>query len=451
MKKILALLLALLLPVAAFAEASTLEMSVTMDVENAASIFKSMGMFNGATNEEELCRLFAELVDGFRMRLLTQDDATRFEMSFDETTLLDLSVLYGGENLIFTSDMMGGTGLSMPMALLNPEHDEFLTLLADTDWEGLLGGMAMAVMQQIDAVEITETRGSYSGAAYEGGVYAINVTLDDKVIAGLLNAMLTEEVRALIGKMAAYWDMDGESLLAQIDAVNAEAAADNAHRYIIRVVYDEAMNLIGLSVTVMQGEKQLCALSIGVDEAQLRIVAGFGLDDVNYWHYQEINWQETAAEDGKVSLRFWGEILEFTAPKASDFAFAIKTYTDFNMLRQWEMNVTTQGNGATWRYTVSEQMGLGAPTVRQDGKGMYMPGVRFANSCTYSWNAVEYMIEQVIWGPCDPISADGAGMELLDIMSEDVTKLQEVALTLGEEIATRLLQVMPMQLLLYFQ
>lgn len=451
-KRILALLLALLLlPAAALAEASRIDLTLTLDAENAAEVFKATGLFAGADNEDALCDAMVDFMDGFAMSLITQDDAVRMEIAFGETPLLDLSVLMGGENLIITSDLMEGAGLSVPMALLNAENDEFARLLADTDWADMLSTMLNAAVRSFDGVQGVETRGSFSGDAYTGGVYCTTYTFDDKAVAGLVDALLTDDFRALVNAAADYWDFDGAAFLAGIDEANAKAAEENAHRYIVRLVRDADYAPVGMSVTVLRGEEQLATLSIGLASDALRIVAGFGMDDVNYWHSQVITCTQSVSEDGTATTVVNGQLTEFTAPKSDDFAYASANMTDALLTNDWSMTLAAQGSGMTWRCTSTQKQGSTGDVTGMEGQGLYLPGVRFANTCTYSTNGKSYMTERLTWAPCDPIPSDGAGLELYSLLSGDDADVTALATSVGLELAERLMKIVPFQLLMYFQ
>ncbi len=453
-KRILALLLALLLPAAALAENFCLEYSVELDAENASALFRTMGLFSGADNEETLCKAMVELLDGFSFRLLTQDDATRVEVNFDETTLLDFTVITGAENLVFTSDLMDGAGLSIPMAAMDLENDALVQMMGDTDWEKLLSGMATAALGKLEAVEMTRTRGSFAGSAYTGGVWCTTIVVDDQWIADMIDALLTDEMRALVIDVADYFGFDGKNLFSAIDEANAAASQANAHRYIIRLISDEQENPVGISVTVMRGDEQLAALSLGIEKNQLTLVIGIGMDDANYWHYQKFSWEELATGDNTAAARLGGQILEFTAPKTDDFAFALETYSDLRMQRDWQVILNRLGDHATWqwKYNVTERMPGSAAVHAQDGQGQYSPaGHSFSNTCTYSWDGAVYMTETFSLTPCDAIPTDVSGLTLCDLTGDDEELMQEIAFNFAGALASRLLAIFPMELLLYFQ
>lgn len=451
MKRILALLLVLfLLPVGALAEAFRLEVTISVDAENAAKIFKAAGLFTGASSEDELCRTLADFINGAALYITTQDDATRVEIAFDETSLLDLNLITSGGQQLLTSSLMEGTALNLQLDQLDIENDPFTRLLMDTDWFALLGGMAEAASRSLEGVEGATVRGSFTGDAYSGGVYCTTYIFEDKDVASLIGALMTEDFRNLLISACSYWDVDGAAILADADELNAKVAVENKHRYIVRLVSDAQMNPVGLSAVVLTGDDQLGTLSLGFESGIVRLVVGFGIENANYWHVQEIHYGLQPAEDGADSFIVSGRITEFTAPKEEDFSFAAATLSDLRMNTDWEVSLFSQGENLTWQYSVTSRMGRTAPLMKTAGQGLYLPGTRLVNNVTYSMDDVEYMTEKLIWAPCDPIDTATDGLKVIS-MTDDEAALEELGMTIGFGLVERLMKVLPMKLLMYFQ
>lgn len=449
-KRLLALVLALLMPLTALAEASCFEVRVEMEADIARDVILSTGVFSGAEDEAALCDAFVELVDGIALRLVTQEDAGRFSIAFDETNLLDLGVLVHEENLVVTSDLLADRGLMIPSQQLNAQEDPFLRLVEETDWLLLLGGVMNAAAEQLDAFECSTQRGSFSGDAYSGGVYCTTWHFDDQDIAALLTAVMTQEAQAFVRQALPALGFDGEALLAEIQQAHARASEENAHRYILRLVMDEAHMPIGASVVVLKGVQQLGTFSFGLQEDEISIVVGFGMDDVNYWHCQGIHIQQTTDDSGMTSLRLDGAIEEFTAPKDEDFAFAFATNDKALYGCGWSAQLNMRGTDLTWSIS-SETTADGALPVAVMGKGFFLGGNRFSMTLEYSADGKAYMTERFTWMPCDAMDTSVDGLELFDLNSGDMALLGEIGMDLQMELTERLLKVIPIRLLLFLQ
>ena len=450
MRRMLALLLAVLfLPAAALAEAFCLDVTVDMEPDAAAEAIRQTGIFAGAENEAELAAAFVDFMDGFHIRLTTQEDAVYLDMLFDDAPLLDLSLLMTGEEYVLTSDLLDGAGFSIPAA--TQESVRLQRLLENTDWAGLATGMLTAAFEAFSGAQIVQTRGCFAGDAYTGGVYCDTVYLDDQLIAKALDAMMTRQAGNVVTYLGVCLGMDGDALLEQLSALHAKAAEENAHRYILRIVRDANHVLIGLSLTVMKEESQLATLSVGISENGLRIVAGLPMDAVNYWHVHDIAWAEETGADGVTKYSLSGTIKEFTAEKNLDFSMASAYITETRFTAQWTADIGMQSGGLSWKTAVSTRVGDTLIIDKTENQGLYIPGMRFANTTTYTRNGKLWMTENALLAPCSPMAVDADSLTLYSLAAADQTQINELSWTMGAELAMRLLQILPMELLLYFQ
>ena len=76
---------------------------------------------------------------------------------------------------------------------------------------------------------------------------------------------------------------DMAASLAQLRDSLLPGALENAYRYQLSLVYDENDALVGVSLTALEGDKQLSTLSIGPVEDGLVAVWGYGMGGVNYY------------------------------------------------------------------------------------------------------------------------------------------------------------------------
>ena len=449
MKKIIALLLAMCLGlggVSALAEASRLEVRVSLDETNAPTVLQQLGLFSGESNQPDLCKSLAQLLKNFTMQLHMQEDATRVDFVFDGVTLLELSVLMGGENLVITSDLMDGAGLGLPM--------EYVTMLTDygmanviqnNDWLDLATRMLEAGLEVLGGAEVVRSSGSFSGDAYTGGATCTTIYLDDKIIAETLDAMMIRSARNTVTYLF------GDEFLTEFTAMNAAAAEANAHSYILRIVRDEADVLVGVSLTVLQGDKQLATLSLGIGENDLRLVAGFPLDDVNYWHHSEVTWEVTEDPTGMETLRLTGSVEEFIAQKNYDFALGEMYRTQSMFYNTWNAQVNRQGSAYSWNMSLLERAGDSLVVDKTECQGLYLPDSRLSNTVTRSHSGKVWLTVSVNWATCEEMDAEGTGLVLYDLLTLDESTANDLVYGMAMDLAMRLLQVVPANLLVYLQ
>ena len=448
MKRMLALLLALLLPSIALAESSRLDVNLTVNEANVAEMLRTSGAFAGEFNEEGLCSAVAKLINGLGMSLHMQDDAYRLDLRMAGSSLLDLSFLQQEDDVVMTSDLMNGCGLLLAGAAADmssvfsgiPSNEE--ELLA------VVSGMAEALEAQLAAIPCTGARGAFSGDAFTGGVYCDTYTFDDAQVAALVNAMLTQEARAMLLSVADALGEDGAVMLSAIDEKNAQVAAENVNRYILRVVKDAAGIVVGLSCTVLQGERQVATLSLGLRADGACLVVGLPLAQENYWHWHDVT-AASSDDNGASTYTLQGRLLEFTAPKDETFAYAKLTAADVRLNSDWSLRVTEQAGLTGWQLEITTQRGAEATLHTVAVNGLYVPGRRMATNAVFGVDDQEHMTLSVVWAPCEPIDATAASLEVADMSTTDgAARGDEIAYAFGTQIGLRLLQLLPPELMM---
>lgn len=90
---------------------------------------------------------------------------------------------------------------------------------------------------------------------------------------------------------------------------------DAAYSFVLRMVEDDAAELVGLSLTILHGEVQIASISIGAGEIG-RVVMGLGLPTENYW------WEATLHRTALGNMaEYSGISREWTATKEQSFAY----------------------------------------------------------------------------------------------------------------------------------
>lgn len=446
MKKLLALLIALLLPTAALAQASCTEWMMTVDENLCAQIFADSGLFD-VKQAERLSTALAKVMNGLGFRVITQDNGCAFEMVMAGKTVADLTALEQEGQLIITSTLAPGYAMTVPASLLTAEDDALEALLAQVEWTQLAGGVADALKQMAGCIEVTTTRGSFSGDAYEGGVYCTTIRLDDSDVSALLSCVLTEDVRALVTTLCQVMELDAQALLAELDALNQRVAQENAYEYLIRLVSDESGRMIGISAVVMHGTQQLATLSVGLGEQDMRIVFGTGMGEENYW-LDLVIVADDAAENAILAVR--GTVREFLGAKDQDFHMAAALAGDFLASTIWTANVSPYQNGVTWAFTQTTTYSGGETVERVTCNGMTIREDTLICSVKLALNDAEYMTLSFSRKPCEPVTAEHSGLTLCDLSVNDQAQealLEEIGEDLGMNLVLRLLEVLPMDVL----
>ena len=315
MKKLLAILLALLLPLAAAADSDGI--CITVETEEAAFLqfAKALLMLDPAMDAATAAQdaaLFQKLLDGLALDMTVQDNAAEMELRIGEQRLIDMTVYDDGQGTYLTSSMLPGYALKTTAAA--PAADA--AALDQIDWAGALQSAYPAAEAWLSSLEAQESRGVFIGDAYEGGVKCKTWTITDMDIAALVAAVMTEDVRTAVETLLSANGLDGKALIQQLDELNDKVAEDNSTVYILRAVTDGQDGLVGLSLAVVQNDVQVATASLGTEDASVRLVIGLGLQQENYWG----EWTFTPVYDADAAWALKGTVREWSGSKDEAFA-----------------------------------------------------------------------------------------------------------------------------------
>lgn len=444
MKKLLALLLALMLPVCALADTVQVVLeSKTDDVVFAACIKEMLQKIPGilATDVDKYTAAASALMKDTKVTARVQADAVSMDIALSGSSLLDITVYQTENASCMISSLLPGYALVEPLtdakASVQPGSEE-LKQIAD--------GVETAIEAWLKNIESVQTRGVFEGDAYSGGTQCMTWMLTDQDIAALLSSAMTAELRALIGRMLDGSETSAEALFADFDAANARVADEDKFAYILRVVKNDADEFVGLSLSAFEEAAQLATVSYGVKDQEARLVVGLGLNGQNYW------WEAVTRKTERKQVTYLkGEMREWVADKTQAFAYVSKTNAAVTSC-VWTCNLTKSGQRTLWDGCLYEGSAIDAgkaicafngtvnPAAKTlEGRIKLLRGGRNALEMHFSSKAVN-AIE-----PIDPAvvlcsSADPAQEKLY-------TELYQ---TLSLAITARMIQLIPLDVILTF-
>lgn len=311
MKKIVALLLALLLPVCALAETFevTLEMRTAQAMFSAIldqSVQEQMGLDGVAS--ESVVKLLQSLLGNTKITVINQENASSVSITLNGNSFLDATNYLSGTETLMTSSLIPGY-------VLVEDADSATAANTETE-QKIMEDVHSAYQAWKEALPVETAQGVFSGDAYSGGTSCTTWTITDSDIAVLMSAVMTPELRGMIEQQMDTEAAGEDSVLASFDAANARVAEENKYTYTIRRVIDDADQLIGFSVTVFDQEAQVATFSLGKSDQRIRVVIGLGLKHENYWAECVLT---ESQRDQTTFLK--GEMREWTADKSESFAY----------------------------------------------------------------------------------------------------------------------------------
>lgn len=304
MKKLLALLLALMLPCCALADTVGMDWSLTVDSEGLIELFYT------AMNESlELEQGRYPLVETWFQSLAAfSSDFTYHAVGDYETGRGHAFVAYQDEELFSYDRILTEEGTLMLHSLL-PETpilfsnsqlpSDVLPRAAEAwqsiDWASKADLLTFIIEQWSYALDQTEEIGHFAGDAYTGGTHRTTIRFDERDLALLLDMILDtfwsgrpDDLNALISYPFLLDGQDPDAVRSFLHTSILRTAQSNRYHYVLHVVRDDQAALIGLSLVVYLEERQVATLSIGgpngaQDGIATTIILGYGLNGENYY------------------------------------------------------------------------------------------------------------------------------------------------------------------------
>lgn len=446
MKKLLALLLAVLLPVCASAETYGASIHVKTDDTLFPQLVKE-GLSSGAVlnqDELEICvQLIHQLLNGLTLNIKTQEEAVSISAALPKGQLLDLN-LYKSEDVAYlTSSMLAGYALTIedtPSSVMAGGEDT----LTSIDWNSVADSLVMRLSDWLGDIEPTSARGSFNGDAFEGGTHCYTVILSDSDIAGLVSLLATEELRAAVQILMQSCGADPDELLAQFDALNARVADEDVHLYFLRVVSDDAGQLVGVSLTVLKDDVQVATVSIGVTDRSVKLIMGLGLNTQNYW------WELSAVRTKKDSTTHWhGTSREWVADKMESFAY-VSEHNEAVSACSWLCTVTTAGERVLWDGAFFRGESQAADQRVCAFSGNAIPASAEMNCSLEFGTAANSIIALTLhMGQTEAIADMDPTLQSCSLSAEEDAALREKLLELlGAGFTARLVKLLPLDLIL---
>lgn len=354
MKKLLALLLALLMPVSGLAETYEVNLSLSTDEVLFSRYVKQMMVMDstdGNIDHDKLAAAVAKILNGLGVSMKMQENAAAIDIQLGGSSVMDLVVHLEQDATFMTSSLLPGYCLRQKLDATAAQESALADEIASTDWLAVLQSSMDALQAWKEMIEPTIMTGVFSGDAYESGTRCTSWVLTDKDIAALVSALMTDELRSVTAKILTILDVDAEALLAQFDALNEQVAEKDAYIYMLRAVENDAGRLIGLSLTVMQEYYQVATVSVGLSADEIRLVTGLCVNEQNYWW--EMNCKHVM--DGE-KYSVTGVSREWMAAKSDGFAY-VKASAEPLTNYQWQSNISKNEDVCVWDGTFNTWSG----------------------------------------------------------------------------------------------
>lgn len=437
MKKLVALLLALFLPVCALAD--TFE--VTMEVQTAQALFsalvdQSVQKHTGleGVSSESVAKLLQALLGNTKITAVTQENASAVSITLNGNSFLDATIYLSGGESLMTSSLIPGYVLveDVPSASATEAENE----------KKIAEDVQNAFVAWKETLPVETVHGVFSGDAYTGGTVCTTWTITDSDIAALMTAIMTPELREMIEQHVEAAGEDG--ILSAFDAANARVAEENKYTYTIRCVADDEDRLVGFSATVFDEAAQVATFSLGVNDQNVRVVIGLGLKQENYWAECVLT---ESQRDQTTFIK--GEMREWTADKSESFAYVTEANAPA-MSYLLNCIITKSGQRELWdgHVYLGTKANAGKEVLSFSGS-MNEANQSFEAKCSLMENQQSMMTFSLSKKPAAEIMPPDASLVRCAETDPDQGELYEkVNQELVFAITMRLMQIIPFDLLL---
>lgn len=442
MKRLLALLLALLLPGCAAAETYGFSVSVELDEAVFAAAAKQTLVLDSqlaAYDLDSLAAALAKSLNGFSVNVVSQEDAASLKVSLSKGDLLELTCHATEDAFYYTSPMLSGHALWT--TAIGAEKEIFPKM--ETDWESVFSGAMAAVETWLSNIEPVVMSGVFDGDAYADGNYCVTWSLTDMDIAALFDGVMTDDVRAVLHDLLGHFGSDASGVLKEFDALNARIADEDVYLYILRFVTNDEGAFVGASLTIFEENAQVATMSLGMAENSVKLVLGLGLDEQNYW------WELSVKENQQENISYLsGSSREWVADKAESFSYVSATNAPVTTY-QLRYALTRTGERLMWDGSVSSGSDT-ASTPVYSSSGNYVPETKTLEcNIALGSGSVAPLRLNIRFGPTEAIPPMDANIKLCSMTSAaDAALYTELTDKFVANFLARMIKLLPMDLIM---
>lgn len=295
MKKLLAILLALMLPCCALADIETATWTMEVTADGLAELFSAIKPYIDygflLPTSSEMLGDAAEMLSGFSVTVQA-DDAGASHISFDfgdrNCFTIDTAIVDETEYLV--SSLLPGLLCVSPYDTEPQELAALASIALDNmNWGAVWAALDECFADWEQTLDMTVEYGYFAGDAYMGSGCCMTFRFDERDLSTLLEALSRAEWPEELSVLARYVERlywSGETSMG--DAFHAsiqDAAFSNPYHYVLRLVDsgDDDASAIGLSLLTYDGDQLVSTLSMGFYDGRLEAVLGYGLRDENFY------------------------------------------------------------------------------------------------------------------------------------------------------------------------
>lgn len=456
MKKLFALLLVIMLPLTAMAEAYIAESTIHADAAGIEALLSpvlaQMPASETDLNNDTLAQVIADILEGLGTRMCVSDDAISFDVLMDDSVLIDL-IMYSldeGRTFAITSTLIPGYALGSTTTAETLEMSEaFTAAMTDADWNAIGNEAIAAAAAWLSDIEYTEETGYFSGSTYEGGTRCWTWKLDDQDIATLMDSLLSEALEDLLTKLYACMGLDAAALFQQYHAANQRVAQENAYSYTLSLVYGQEGRLSGISLTAHDADKRTLLVSVGIQDSGVKAAAGLPYGDNCYWCSVELNFMQEG-----IRTKLTGSWKEYAAPMDMSHAYT-ELAGQMLISSEFTADITSEGDQTTWTGEADVAVPLLAQIANMPTEYVLQSSAKYdeqrfdseASVKTGELDIIGYEFSLAPGGEIPPMAADLSFCDMQDDSTQNMDLFHDIIDKMGKAGSVRLIKLLPLDLI----
>ena len=306
----------------------------------------------------------ARLLNGLSLNTILQPDALSLTFAAAENELFSAKYYEDPETpgrLLLETSLLPGKLLSTAVGTETEGYTPITPDLTQLDWEHMLPRVEDVFQRWLAGSEQTTSTGSFRGDAYSGAVTLTRYHLSERD--------LTLLAQSLISVLPELTDLIDAATLRQWEDPFSHAALENRYRYDLALAYGARKQLVGGSLTVMDGSAQVMTLSAGrLENGGLRVVIGLGLAYAPV--YADCIVRAEVKDLAIVGGSAWVELTvnEYTDPNGAGFAAVSQNPQRAEGILSWKAKLQHAEEGV-WRVTSEDSLQAGRFALREELEG----------------------------------------------------------------------------------
>lgn len=315
MRRLLACLLALMLPCCALAETYAINWTADVSADGLSMLLdlseESLGSDTPFLSARQIAAL-AEMLSGLSATFYVNESGDRLKlvMSYQDEELIEFDGQSTEDAALCATNILKDMLLTMPIdPALNDAQAAAEQAWENQPWIDLCKRYTLFADVWEASIDASIEYGAFAGDAYSGGKRSWTYRFDERDIAVLLESIVTAELSDNLAALLTYYGLtqfdNPDGLTDFLYKRVHDASLRNQYRYVLRIVDDgsDDPELVGISLLIYEKDRLIATISMGGDENVTNMVLGYGIHGINC--YLALTQTDDPTDGPNLLAKFW--------------------------------------------------------------------------------------------------------------------------------------------------